>query len=1013
MKIKMIKKAALLLALITVLTAFQGLFSLSVFADEATDAATDAGTDEGSSTGTGTEEEPVEELPDYTKIKYPTGQAKLDDIKSKLAYDEDGNPLGGDNLVTKRGDYYLYADAFSGEVIWLNAKTGEMLLTNPYDVAYSETARTNSTKQELLSQITLTYSEAGADKAMNSYRDACMNEQISLKYITNGIRVNYSIGEEETRKLVPRMIEKSRFESLILDKVPEGRSRETLLTYYSLLDQSDPSLTQAQLNHIKQQYPITNSMAIYVFDSDASKRELSNIESIIKSYSEYTFDDMNEDHAQVGYEGNDAAPPVFKMGLEYTLDEDGSLMVRLAASGIRYDEDNYQLKSISILPYFGASDNNYEGYTFLPDGSGALIENSDNAYTLSGQVYGKDYVYHQISGANQETMRLPVFGVVQHTASNVPEEESDVEQSEAGADDELTDEEAAELEEQLGITQPEEDDQTTEEGSEEEPVEEEPTDVVLKPSNAYGYLAIIEEGAPLATITSTHGGAVYKYSSVYTKFTPRATDTYELAGALAVGGNASYTVSSRRKYTGNYTLRYYMLMDDQLASNAGMKQDDYYDVSYMGMAKAYQDYLEKNGTLTRLGSSDVAADIPLYIESFGAMDTDGTFLSFPVTIKRPLTTFDDLKTMYGTLEEAGITNVNFRLTGFTNGGVMPTSPYHVKFTKQVGGNAGFKDFLSYAEEKNIGVYPDFDFTYVARTANFDGFSLKKQAAKTIDSRYIQKREYSAFLQTFMYSGLVLVSPGSMRGIYDHFTKEYSKFGATSLSVGTLGSDLNSDFDRKDPYDRVDAQGQVTDLLAQINEDYSSVMTDGGNAYTLGYADHIMNISMDSSRFASASKSIPFLSLVLHGYIQYAGSPTNMASDSDYELLKMIETGSNPYYMLSYQNISYIKENDWMNKYYSVSFDIWKEDMINTYQTMNSLFKDLQTQTIEDHTFLAGTRVHTAEEAAGASEDRFATDSDTIVRVTYSGGTQFYINYNDFDVTTEDGVEISANSFVKR
>lgn len=94
MKIKMIKKAALLLALITVLTAFQGLFSLSVFADEATDAATDAGTDEGSSTGTGTEEEPVEELPDYTKIKYPTGQAKLDDIKSKLAYDEDGNPLG-------------------------------------------------------------------------------------------------------------------------------------------------------------------------------------------------------------------------------------------------------------------------------------------------------------------------------------------------------------------------------------------------------------------------------------------------------------------------------------------------------------------------------------------------------------------------------------------------------------------------------------------------------------------------------------------------------------------------------------------------------------------------------------------------------------------------------------------------------------------------------------------------------------------------------------------------------
>ncbi|MCI8589181.1 MAG: hypothetical protein HFE77_00465 [Clostridiales bacterium] len=988
------KKISILLALILTLTGFQGLFSLSVLADDTVASVSD--------------EEEEEELPDYTKIQHATGQAKLEDIRSKLAYDEEGNYLGGNNLFTRRGDYYLYVDAFSGEVIWQNKKTGEMLFSNPYDVAYPETARTSSVKQELLSQIILTYSDSVSEQTMNSYRDACQNEQITLKYITNGIRVNYSIGEEEGRKLVPRMIEKSRFESLILNLIPEGRDRELILTYYTLLDQSDETLTSAQLTHLKQNYPITNTMAVYVFDSDALKRELNNVEGIISRYTEYTFDDLNEDHSTVGYEGNDAAPPVFRMGLEYTLDEDGSLQVRLASSGIRYDEDNYQLKSISILPYFGATSNKYQGYTFLPDGSGALIQNSDEAYTLAGQIYGRDFAYHQLSGANQETIRMPVFGVVQHTDPVVKAEESDVEQ---------TDEPVTEPTDEEG--EPEDPDAEGEDETEDEPEEEEepipvPDGTVLKPDSAYGYFAVIEEGAPLATITSTHGGTVYKYSSVYTRFSPRASDTYDLKGSLAVDGNTMYTVNSKRKYTGNYTLRFYMLTDDALASRANLTKDEYYEVSYMGMAKAYQDYLVNKEGLTALTKETTSSGVPLYIESFGALDTDGTFLSFPVTVKRALTTFDDLKDMYGTLEEAGITNVNFKLTGFTNGGMRPTSPYHVKFVDKVGGNSGFKDFLSYASEKNIGVYPDFDFSYVAKTGWFDGFDIKKQAIKTIDDRYTQKREYSAIYQSFENTGLIGVSPRAMKDVYENFTKEYAKLGATTLSVSTLGSDLNSDFNRKNPNDRSDAQMEVSDLLAQMDEDYQSIMLDGGNAYTLKYADHILNMPLESSRFAKASQSIPFMSLVLHGFVQYTGRPTNMASDSSYELLKMIEAGANPYFVLSSQNLSYLKEDETLNKYYSVSFDIWKDDLVETYTTMNDLFKELQTETIANHEFLGGMRVHTAEESAAASsEKQFETDSGTIVRVTYSNGTQFYINYNSFDVTTEDGAAIPANSYVKR
>ena len=36
-------------------------------------------------------------------------------------------------------------------------------------------------------------------------------------------------------------------------------------------------------------------------------------------------------------------------------------------------ETLYQLQEVSILPFMGSGSNEYEGYTFLPDGSGTIF----------------------------------------------------------------------------------------------------------------------------------------------------------------------------------------------------------------------------------------------------------------------------------------------------------------------------------------------------------------------------------------------------------------------------------------------------------------------------------------------------------------------------------------------------------------------------------------------------------------------------------------------------------------
>ena len=114
-------------------------------------------------------------------------------------------------------------------------------------------------------------------------------------------------------------------------------------------------------------------MAVYVCDPSIDPAEEDTLEDYIKKYCpDYTYEELDRDHEITEYEGaSDKAPPLFRIALEYTVDEHG-LTARVPANGIRYDDTAYILRYIDILPYMGAIDSYNEGYTFIPDGSGAL-----------------------------------------------------------------------------------------------------------------------------------------------------------------------------------------------------------------------------------------------------------------------------------------------------------------------------------------------------------------------------------------------------------------------------------------------------------------------------------------------------------------------------------------------------------------------------------------------------------------------------------------------------------------
>lgn len=451
------------------------------------------------------------------------------------------------------------------------------------------------------------------------------------------------------------------------------------------------------------------------------------------------------------------------------------------------------------------------------------------------------------------------------------------------------------------------------------------------------------------------GSGDCKYNTVSVTFSAKLSDTVSLGNSLGSGNSLSTSVDT--KYLGNYKVTYVLLSDENLAEKAGIQS---FAPNYVGMANAYRDYLIRNSNLEKLTSSEVESTMPLYIQSFGSATFDDKFLSLPVSVEKPLTTFDNIIEMNDKLKENGITNTKFILTAFANGKDFNSYyPTYVKWRNSLGGNSGFKKLIEYAEENDIEIYPNFDFVNVYKAKA--SFSYVDYAAKSMSGRYTTKREYDYLYQSMSRTGFSnIVSSGAFDEIYDKFIKDYSKYNVGNIACLTIGTDLNSDFNDDNPITREDSKDYTLDLLARIKESNKNILVSGGNQYSLQYATDIIDLALDNSGFVISTYSIPFVGMVLHGYYNYASSAINMAGDVQYQLLKSIENGSALYFILSYQNTDKFKSDNKLAKYYSVDFNIWLDDLVKNYKVLNDAIGSLQNAIITDHGFVQALRAESGE-----------------------------------------------------
>ncbi|MCL1786521.1 MAG: DUF5696 domain-containing protein [Defluviitaleaceae bacterium] len=547
------------------------------------------------------------------------------------------------------------------------------------------------------------------------------------------------------------------------------------------------------------------------------------------------------------------------------------------------------LTQIQLLPFFGAGQAGEDGYVFLPDGSGALIE-FDAVFSLPHElirpIYGADAAMATtMMPNNDEIWRLPVFGI------------------------------------RRGDT---------------------------------AFLAVIDEGAAVTTLSTRVGGDTSQYFRVMPNLIYRARHTMVLFENT--GDERPLLQPSPRRLRQGLAIDYLLLSGE--------------DVDYSAMAVAYRNYLLERGMLT---ARDTTPFVDLTL--IGGIRVNRNFLGIPYETLQPLTTFAQAGNIVDYLQSRGVDNMHVNLTGFNQGGLGQLFNNRVRPERQLGGSRGLNALSARANgDDGVGLTYAGELLNVQRSGN--GFSPSRHGARNISGGIANQFHFDIIsrLRDYSRTPRMILSPRLLVDRARTFMNSLGNFNLSAVMLTGLGSAIHGDYGNNNFTTRDESEIYWRQTMAAATDAGLSFVADGGNAYVLPFADRIVGIPMGSSGFRMTTREIPFYQLVIHGFIPYSGIPTNMAESQQQGFLRMIEYGAWPSFMVFYAQSSAVRGAEQF-RILSGNYSAWGYEMERDFRTMQN--------------FYAAT--------AGTPMVRHQRIMPRVYAVTYENGAVVIVNYRDEDV----------------
>lgn len=798
--------------------------------------------------------------------------------------------------------------------------------------------------------------------------DNCIDDKTYYKIVKmndDTIRIIYTIGNDPDKELVPPVLTEKSYNNVIaqLREKAESTGDEEYLNSIddleNLYKRLDPeNLSMEDRERYQTIYPTITIETLYVVRTLTQRQKQLVRNAMIAA--NFTVEMLKQELQDVEYAGSERAV-LFTIPLDLKICEDGisaSIDSTLVLAPTRQ-----KLYKINLLPYFGAipSSGRNREYFIVPDGSGTQLKITGNMTTdtYNARIYGDDETFSQSVNLGKTANTLGGFYVFDRD-----ERGGFISVIESGAGQAF-----------LSVS---------------------PVSLTARASSAVacaGYQLIYSERDFRSYSTTQNSGD-----------SSTSTDDPTADAIESVSTVGSGVVTSKEAADTLFRVRY---LFNSMEDDTGEQR------TYVDYAKAYRKYLQDNDLMPLEKTAQTKT--PFYLELMGVIDKGVTRLGMPVSIKQALTTYDQASEIVNALYDAGIDgkSLNIRYNYWANDGYSNTVNDSVRLIDSMGSRSQLKALQQQLSDHGSGFFPSADFLYVYKEGG--GLNYQNDAARRLDKSIARVNVLNLATgaeSTEESTYKTILSPGAMVRFATSYKKSYEQVvGADQISLLGVGKYLNSNYKTGGVVTREQAITETKTML-DLFKDYD-IMVDQGNDYTWKYADHIIDLPMGSSEYLSSEGSIPFVQIVLHGYVSYAGTAFNLESDYTTSILKAIETGSGIHFLWMAAENDIFQNTKFVN-YYSLNYHNTFDDAINAYKQVSKVIDLVADQEIDGH---EETEAYVQSPYIGdlstASASFRRTQTDNVFMTTFENGVQVIVNYNAYNVELEDRTVIEANSFIYR
>ncbi len=459
------------------------------------------------------------------------------------------------------------------------------------------------------------------------------------------------------------------------------------------------------------------------------------------------------------------------------------------------------------------------------------------------------------------------------------------------------------------------------------------------------------------------------YNYCYFSFTLRSTDTYSMSGdssSIIMFEKGDGTIAVEK-----IAVSYYWVTSEEE------------EVTYTEIADVYRDYLIEEEGLTKKTESDYA---PLFVEFYGGTLKSQSILGIPVNIKTAFTTFDQAVEIIEQLQELGVEDLVINYNDWTTDSMTGKLDTADSVASVLGGKGDFEDMIEYFESIGAQFYASItDYTF---SKNGNGFWTLFNTAYRVSKSYARPYEYNIAYGT-PNDGVAsaLLSPKSIVKLSKKVTKNLDKYDLPGVGLGAYAYTLWGDYSTKNRTNREVTAQYIVDYYKSVAGVTDSIIADSPNAYLLAYVDVIQNLTLQSSQFKIVDEDVPFVQLVLHGYIPYSTEAINGSADSQELFLKAIAAGSYIKYTFIYEETTEIEDTDYINLYYA-NYEGWLEQAAAEYELAKEILSTVSDSVITGYV-QEGSVITTTYENGVVTTVNLNTGE-----ITANGKTYYYSDYVD-------------------